>query len=66
MKPSNLKKLRNELGVTQGYCANKMHLHLRTIQRIEDGECKNQSTLNYYELFLKNEKSIKDYRLNHR
>ena len=53
MLPRNLKKLRLELGLTQGYCAEQMHLSRQTILNIEKGKVTRDATLYYYELYLK-------------
>lgn len=53
MTPKNLKKLRLELGLTQGACADGMRVSRQTIINLEDGKIKRPATLQYYELFLK-------------
>lgn len=59
MKPSNLKKLRLDLGLTPGYCANGMRVSRQTIYNIEEGKVP-MSTMYFYELYLKDVKRRRD------
>lgn len=60
MKPSNLKRLRIDLGLTPGYCANGMGVSRQTIYNIEDGKVP-MSTMYFYELYLKDVKRRREY-----
>lgn len=60
MKPSNLKKLRLDIGLTPGYCANGMGVSRQTIYNIENGKSP-ESTIYFYELYLKDVKRRRDY-----
>lgn len=66
MKPSNLKRLRLDLDLTIGYCANGMHVTRQTVYNIENGTTKKESSLYFYELFLKEVKRRKEYAADHR
>lgn len=66
MKASNLVKLRNKLGLTPGYCANGMHVTRQTIYNIENGSTKKDSSLYFYELYLKEIKRQREYAKAHR
>ena len=61
MKPSNLKRLRLDLGLTPGYCANGMGVSRQTIYNIENGTTKAESSRYFYELYLKDVKRRRDY-----
>ena len=61
MKPSNLKRLRLDLGLTPGYCANGMGVSRQTICNIENGTTKAESSRYFYELYLKDVKRRRDY-----
>lgn len=53
MKPENLKKLRISLGLTTGGCAIDMGVTRQTIINIESGRTSKESSLQHYELYLK-------------
>ena len=53
MKARNLRKLRISLGLTVGGCAEQMGLTRQTIVNIESGKTTKESSLKYYEMYLK-------------
>lgn len=61
MKPENLKRLRISLGRTIGKCAEDMNVSRQTLYNLEQGRPVKQSTLTYYELYLKSIKRDRDY-----
>lgn len=66
MKPSNLKKLRLELGMTPKAIADKMRMSVQLIYNIEHDKKVKESSLIFYELALKEEKRKRDYARKHR
>lgn len=63
MKYQNLKKLRISLGITVGKAAEEMFVTPQTICNIESGRTVKESSLFYYELYLKYKKKyIEHYR----
>ena len=65
MKPRNLKKLRLKLGLSPQVCAAEMGLTRQTIHNIEAGRTTKDSSLYYYELYLKEIKRRRDYERAH-
>lgn len=61
MKPENLKRLRISLGRTIGKCADDMNVSRQTLYNLEQGRPVKQSTLTFYELYLKSVKRDRDY-----
>lgn len=61
MNPENLKRLRVSLGRTIEKCADDMNVSRQTLYNLESGKPVKQSTLTYYELYLKNVKRDRDY-----
>lgn len=61
MKPSNLKRLRLNLDLTIGRCADDMHVSRQTLYNIENGTVCKDSTMLLYELYLKEIKRQRDY-----
>lgn len=53
MLARNLRKMRIELGLTIGKCAEDMRVDRQTIINIEQGRTKKESSLQHYELYLK-------------
>lgn len=66
MTADNLKKLRIELGLTIGRCAEDMKFSRQTIYNLENGLVAKPSTLKYYELYLKEVRRMRNYANNHR
>lgn len=56
MKASNLKRLRISLGLTVTGCAIGMGVTRQTIINIESGKTTKESSLQHYELYLKDVK----------
>lgn len=65
MKPENLRKLRMTLGLTKGKVAEDMLISRPTVDHLEDGSAK-PATLQYYELYLKEERRKRLYAKEHR
>lgn len=61
MLPKNLKKLRLDLGLTMGGCADGMGVSRQTIYRLETGAVEKDATYLFYELYLKDVKRKRDY-----
>lgn len=61
MKVDNLKRLRIALGITLGKAAEDMKLSRQTLYNIENGAVAKESTLNYYELYLKDVRCRREY-----
>lgn len=61
MKVGNLKRLRIALGITLGKAAEDMKLSRQTLYNIENGAVAKESTLNYYELYLKDVRRQREY-----
>lgn len=61
MKVGNLKRLRIDLGITLGKAAEDMKLSRQTLYNIENGAVTKESTLNYYELYLKDVRRRREY-----
>lgn len=60
MKPSNLKAIRLDLGLSRGACAEGMSVTRQTIYNIESGKSKKSSEY-FYELYLKNLRRARQY-----
>ena len=65
MKPENLRKLSVTLGLTKGKVAEDMLISSPTVDHLEDGSAK-PATLQYYELYLKEERRKRLYAKEHR
>lgn len=66
MRADNLKRLRLELGLTLGRAADEMKFSRQTLYNIENGLVKKESTLHYYELYLKDVRRKREYAAQHR
>ena len=66
MKAENLKKLRISLGLTTGGCAIGMGVTRQTIINIESGRTSKESSLQHYELYLKDIRRKQEERDNYK